>query len=677
MDVDHLALSRVAYNDSTHYLETSVRPQWIRSISSFNSVHAPGSKYHTAAYLSRSRAFRPKTRSSVRQQEAALVAAFFSTQDVVSITAEDSRDPMAVAGADIMMELMNYRLTGRSIPWFKILVGAFQDGQIYNTPIARVEWEFEEKDTGDDKLVGEDEFGSPVYERVKKITKDHPVIEVVAPENFRISPTCNWQDPINSSPYVIELIPMTVDEVKKEIESGIRGWKNIEISDLLTSQGEQSNDVTRAAREGTGQDRYDSVETTESYRPVWVHRNIMRIEGEDWQWYTVGTSKMLSDPVRLSDVILHGKRPYVMGCVVIEAHKINPASPIALGQELQASANELFNQRFDNIKLALNNRSLVRRAANVDLRNLKRSVPGGIVMVGDLERDVKPLITHDVTSTSYAEQDRINMDIDEILGTFSQSSIASNRKLGETVGGMSMVKDNVNTMIEYGIRTFSETFVEPVIRMLVDLEREYETDEAVIAIASDRAKIPEGIEVSRDILRHPIEVSIDVGYGATDPVRKIQKLQMAFNAISIIPGIQARINPEAVIKEVFGNAGYKNSERFFRAEEELASQQQGPPPEVQLEMEKVKILRDKTDAELRIAWQNMVDEREIAFSKLALEQKMSLDELYNKLGLEREKLALKRESQQLDVISEVSRQNEIENNRRELEFKERTGSQGI
>ena len=40
----------------------------------------------------------------------------------------------------------------------------------------------------------------------------------------------------------------------------------------------------------------------------------------------------------------------------------------------------------------------------------------------------------------YQEQDRLNVDYDELTGSFSQGSVMTNRKLGETVGGMGIRK---------------------------------------------------------------------------------------------------------------------------------------------------------------------------------------------------------------------------------------------
>jgi hypothetical protein len=64
----------------------------------FQSKHPADSKYNSEAYKFRSRLFRPKTRSVIRKNEAAIAAAFFSNVDVVNVSAADEKNQVQVAG---------------------------------------------------------------------------------------------------------------------------------------------------------------------------------------------------------------------------------------------------------------------------------------------------------------------------------------------------------------------------------------------------------------------------------------------------------------------------------------------------------------------------------------------------------------------------------------------------
>ena len=52
--------------------------------------------------------------------------------------------------------------------------------------------------------------------------------------------------------------------------------------------------------------------------------------------------------------------------------------------------------------------------------------------------------------------------------------------------GMSMLNGSASVMTEYAIRTFVETWVEPVLRQLVKLEAKYESDEIVPGLRARR-----------------------------------------------------------------------------------------------------------------------------------------------------------------------------------------------
>ncbi len=64
---DYLSLAKEAYTTSTNYFDASIRRQVEAAIRQFQGVHPAGSKYHSDTYKSRSRLFRPKTRSTIRK----------------------------------------------------------------------------------------------------------------------------------------------------------------------------------------------------------------------------------------------------------------------------------------------------------------------------------------------------------------------------------------------------------------------------------------------------------------------------------------------------------------------------------------------------------------------------------------------------------------------------------
>jgi hypothetical protein len=566
-DKDWLNLAREAYESSTEYMDANLRDQWEKNISNFNSQHPPGSKYLTPAYEKRSTLFRPKTRSSIRHLEAAMATAFFSNQDVVDIYPANPNDPMSIGAASVAKSMMQYRLTN-TIPWFSTMVTALQDAAVYGTVVSHQYWDFEEKE---ETYASVDEFGetirdsqgSLVTEKKKTTLKDKPVIEIVEPENFRIDPASDWYDPISSSPYIIHLIPMFVQDVLQKMEDG--EWTKLTMGELLSAASEE-DDTLRLTREDPRSDPLeDEFETIEEFRIVWIHKNIIKKEGEDYIYYTAGTDYILTKPKPLLEEcpwLRDGERPYVMGKMNIESHRLYPSSAVELTEELQAATNDILNQRFDNIKLAMNKRYHIRRDRNIDLDALFRSVPGGAVEMDDPDNDVRVVETRDVTGSAYAEQDRINYDFDEMQGNFSTSTVQSSRNMNETVGGMQMLQGNNNIITEFVLRTFGETWVEPTLKQLLRLEQYYETDQVIMSLTGQENYAGKDNLID-ELLRHDVILKVNVGMNATDPVARVQNLLYAVSNIFQLPGMAGSINTQEVAKEIFGHLGFGDGQRFL------------------------------------------------------------------------------------------------------------------
>jgi len=572
-----LRMARKAYEDSSEWVDANLRGQWEKSLSLFNSNHPPGSKYNTNAYEKRSKFFRPKTRTAVRNLQSAMNVAFFTNEDVVSIKSRNPNDPMQAAAAVVSQSVLQYRLTN-TIPWFQTMSAALQDAAVQGLCVSHQYWDYEERDETyievgrDNKPVIDYEGNEKTRSQVTSI-RDKPVIEIISPENLRIDPASDWADPIESSPYVIHLIPMYLQDIRQKMDSG--EWNELSDGELLTTTSDEDDNTTKLVRDEPREDPLDNdagYGEVQDYKIVWVHKNIVRKEGEDWCYFTAGVSYMLTDPIPLQEMypwLRSGERPYVMGYANIEAHKIYPAGTVELTQELQAAANDIWNQRFDNVKLALNKRYHIRRDRNIDLDALFRSVPGGAVEMDDPDQDVRIIETRDVTGSAYAEQDRINMDFDELQGNFSTSTIQASRSLNETVGGMSLLANSTGSVIEYVLRTFSETWVEKVLKQMLRLEQYYETDQVILGIAGEAAlEINEQMkDVSvDDLLKYEVLLKVNVGINATDPLKKVQNLMMGLQTLAAFPGIAERINIQEVTKEVFGQLGYKDGDRFISFE---------------------------------------------------------------------------------------------------------------
>ncbi|MGH2721614.1 MAG: portal protein [Actinomycetota bacterium] len=552
LEKDWLALAGNAYEASTTYMDAYLRPEWERSLKQWQGRHAADSKYTNDAYKGRSKMFRPKTRGAIRKNEAMAAAAYFSTQDVVSITPTDDSQVVSRISAELHHGLLNYRLT-HTIPWFMLLIGAYQEAQVMGAVCSHQYWE---------------------YDPQRK--RDRPWIELIPLENMRIDAGASWLDPINTSPYLIRLMPMYLGEVKRRMstpdpKTGKIRWLPVSEGDLMSASKEHW-DSTRMTRERRNDPKAQD-QAVHDFSIVWVRQIIVEQAGNDWIYYTAGGEHLLSEPVALEEAYFHGMRPYVMGTAVLEAHRVFPSSIPELTKDIAAEINEVTNQRLDNVKFVLNKRYFARRDARVDTRSLTRNVPGSVTLMNDPQEDVHVVSTPDVTGSSFQEQDRLNLDFDEVAGTFSNSSIASNRNLNETVGGLNLLTTGANQMSEYQLRTFTETWTERVLRQMVALEREYETDPLILAIAGRQSKLLQklGLQTPHDaLLGAEVTVSVNVGMSATNPQLQVERFFMGLEKLGQIlgPSLGGQLNLEEVVKEAFGKLGYKDGMRFFGFDEE-------------------------------------------------------------------------------------------------------------
>jgi hypothetical protein len=601
---DWLSRAQRAFTASTTYVDANYRKQWEDSIRAFNNQHASDSKYNQPSYDKRSKLFRPKTRTIIRKNEAAAAAAFFSSMDVTSVQPIDPNNQAEIASAAVMKELLQHRLT-KSIPWYLFVLGGIQDAQTTGVACAHVYWDYQERSpesialnvvetvreeikpeiteeypvqtelpegavqaTSGDELSAE--AGTPEAEVVvveqgePKPIKDQPACDLIPVENIRIDPGANWMDPINTSPYVIHLIPMYAMDVKEKMSSG--EWIKLG-SDQLMAATEITPDSTRITRNKNKDDPYTAdIRDVADYEIVWVQRHIHKHNGEDWQFYTLGDIALLTKPMLLKDVIFTGKRPYVMGVCNIETHKVMPSSIPQLSKGLQDETNEVANQRIDNVKFVLNKKWFVKRGKEADVQGLLRNVPGGVVMLDDPQTDVKEVTWDDVTASSFQEHSALSMEMDELLGNFNPASLMIAGAANSPAKNMAMLSNSQGTLTEYLLRTYVETFVQPVLRMIMQLEQQYETDKTVIAIAGKRAQLFQrfGIDqVTDELLEQELTLTVNVGMGATDPAAKLNKFIAGITAYTAVmsrpvPGL----NLQEVGKEIFGHLGYADGSRF-------------------------------------------------------------------------------------------------------------------
>lgn len=658
---DLLKLIGEAETISREYQDQVLTAALNRTYRAWRNQYSSDSKYLTPAYRGRSRVFVPKTRSAVRKNQAGAAAALFSTDDAVSVTAEYEDDPIQRAVAAVIGEDLNARMNRSSdrtgVPWFQIAMGAHLDAQRTGVSISKQYWEYKtiEEVTTEIQVVGYDEAGLPIEEEVEvvkvRVIRDRPVIELVPIENVGIDPAAPWTNPVGLGQWFYCRYPMRLAEAREMIanQGAAMGWLP-DVDDGLLQKGrmEDARDTTRRQREG-GTDRLQDNKRSGDLDVIWIQENFFRIGDEDWHFWSVGRHGYLSEvrPVREVYPAHDGARPYRMGVAQIDPHMVFPMSPVESWAPLQHEINEITNLRLDTLKRAIAPLVMVKSGRKVDLASLQnRGRPEAILSLQSFD-DVKMEATPAPPAQSYTDASTMAAHFDELSGTYSTSSVQNDRRLNETVGGMQLAANASNAVSEFDLRVWVETWVEPVLRQIVQLIRFYENDETMLAVAGAKARVIAKFKEMPGLSefdRTEICLRVNVGIGASDPMQKLGKLKAAVEMLTpFLEHMKAQgieFDVEAVIEEIMGAAGFRDGRRFFKFG---APVEQGPPPEVMVEMEKLK----RKDAEIEADREKALSDNQ---TKIQIQQmKDSADMAKTVLSLRAEKERREQENSQANL----------------------------
>lgn len=453
----------------------------------------------------------------------------FSTEDVVSVTAERSSDKLQATTARFLHEALNYRLdrsnrwAGPS--WFLTAIGARQDAQITGICVSKQYWEYEERlvptyvdvtsermaldATGApmiDLLTGQpvmEEFTEEQIEDQIEVVRDRLMITLFPPEHAMIDRTGDWRDPIQEGGTFIASYPMRLDDVEDIINQqsdrnkmGGRAWRSdIDVSKLRQARTERSQQAASVRRaRGDGIDRFDSAFNGKDNEVVWLYECFYRKDGEDWHFWMLGEDTLLSDPCPTIESYPEqkGDRPYVRGLGALETHKTHPMAPVESWQQAQIEINDVTNLALDAMKMAISPITKIKRGRGVDLKQVQNRGPDAAVMVQDLD-DVSFDRAPDPSGNAQQYINVLSNDFDELAGVFSNGSVQSNRMLNETVGGMQLLSNSASALTEFDLRVWVETWTEPCLAQCLNCIMRYESDEVVIAVAGERAGLIENI----------------------------------------------------------------------------------------------------------------------------------------------------------------------------------------
>jgi hypothetical protein len=582
--IDFLQLVREAEDQSSLYQAQVNRTAWSQSLRAFHNEHYVGSKYTKPEWRGRSRLFVPKTRAAVRKDGAAVAASMFNNIDAINCLAGNDGDPVQRASAALMEELVNYR-TNRSsgkaaLPWFLVSMGCRQDSVLTGVCLSKQSWKQTWRKTGATRA-HELNPATNVYEERERahysLDIDRPDMQGIPAENYCIDPAADWTNPAQTAAYLLIKWPMQIDEIREKQDAPVNPWNEVDESVLKSSVENTKFDASaiRRARE-MGLDRYDETQTGMTFQIVWVYEVFMRVEGEDYTFYSVGDKDFLTNPKPVSEVYPEqfGERPLALGYGALEAHRIYPMAPVESWQPLQIETNDIRNLALDATKQNVMPISKVRRGRQIDLDQVRRRSAGASIIVTD-PTDVTWETPPQLGQAPVEMGRELGLEFDDLSGQQNYGTVENNNALGKTLGGLKLAAGSANAVQEYDIRVWIETWAQPALSQVVRLEQYYESSAKVLGLCGQKAKLLQKYGVSaitNELLENEITVRVSVGLGAGDPQQRLAKFQSATQVVAPLlaqtkefQSGQVELNWEAVAEEVFGAAGYHDGgSRFFK-----------------------------------------------------------------------------------------------------------------
>jgi hypothetical protein len=713
-DKDWTAWFKESLRVSSDYMQQTLRPGWSKAYRAFGNRHVDGSKYDTTRYRNRNKLFVPKTRMAVRKNDASAASALFSTADVMSIAPENESDPEQVMTARFIAAAVNYRLdrsTRMTGPgWFMTAIGSRQDAQLTGICASKQYWQYEER-VSEEIVTETDPVTGQKTERIQKkstVIADRPMVDLIPAEHVFADPTADWRDPVQSGGYWFVAYPVRLNDLETMVEDNVARprmgggrWRKVNVRELTKGRTAEARrqDAVRRARE-QGQDRYESRFADKRGDVIWLYDCYYRYNGEDWNWWMLGETMMLSDPqpTRYAYPEQEGDRPYTMGVGSLETHKVYPMGPVESWQPLQQQANEITNLTLDALKMSISPITKIVRGRNVDTKQVQARGPDAMVFV-DKPEDVTFEKAPGPGGEQAQQQSLLNVAFDELSGSFSTGSVQTNRQLNETVGGMQLMAGSSNALTEFDLRVWAETWAEPCIRQVCRLVQFYEASEKIIKIAGQKAGLimapsvaprepgpleqkpspttpPLALSKALDLMPSAaISVRVNIGLGSMDPRQKLEKFGMGLKFTMELGPLMDKQgfvpNAAELMNEAWGILGYKDPARFVMPKPKEGDQ---PPPEMMKLMMEIQLAQQKAQLDQQAKQQDMANKQE--------EHRLKMMELMAELQAQRQELMMKfqemqmemhatRQKQQLDLRSKVI-EGEVQRGQSERDHQQQT-----
>jgi hypothetical protein len=335
--------------------------------------------------------------------------------------------------------------------------------------------------------------------------------------------------------YIVNNIYLTIEDIKEYQQKGIFD-KRVDISSIDTD------------------DEYERVKLQDIYYL------------KDNRWYL---STLYDKSIILrNNIMLNNSHPFVIGRLLPQIVGLEDDDSVAIYGEpvvasllpLQKEFNIRRNQQIDTINQMLNPKIIV--PANAGINPLDLLKPTGAIR-SNTNASLQVVPTANI-ATSLFDVDRLDDEMSEISG-ISPSQNGVSLKRGMTATESSIISNESNVRLQSYLRSFNESFFEPLFERVAMLVWRYSQDDSLGVLARSKSL--------------DIKVKINTGLGATN--KEIQKngLKEAFGVVKELIAIaiqtedkelldRAKNSATKIAKEILPLWGIKNIDDYLGEDDE-------------------------------------------------------------------------------------------------------------
>lgn len=439
-------------------------------------------------FLGVPRLFIPKTYAQTqRMMEECLEQWFFDVEELASLRSWKS---VSRETLDIVKALINYRLNDHPIQSYQEIYEFCQDGIKNKVGIFKIYPRFKVVKKGGKKFMV-DENGNdlepPNPKNVEEMVQFFsPIVECIPYEDIFLHFEATWKDYWKFP--IIHRVKRTRDYCKK------RGYKNV---DLIPWAGTfPGTDLIKMQRSlNQGSPFSGAPEDVAELQAIWLYETWDLQPGK--YGYLESGSFVLGGSAERPMALMRGwvnnelpyqfdptepvRPPFVVGTAFPEAHTMYGKSLPGVTRDLQKETNARINQEREAVARSLRPPLLINRNSNVDLMSLIVRKIGGITQANDISSEsIRELPISNPIPVSIPAQNRIDQLYTEI-SSIGPTEVGAQQpgSSDDSATASSTQSTNANKKMNMVIRNLTQTGLIPMLRYLLRLEQEYESDELI------------------------------------------------------------------------------------------------------------------------------------------------------------------------------------------------------